>query len=297
MNFILNNKLAIFLIFTIFYCLFNYQLIEGLDGGRYIKNRETGEVRLATSKEIAVADSTVEKFMTTRELDEAVKSEKRWDQTKAMDKNAEDWKKELEKKELEKKKLVKNVVNEKGGAIKRLVENIDGEKGQAIEQAAADQMKSIVETGPTNQQGTDEIAAQSSDDVVAESLKHVKKLQTDAFERAKKHTEDAMAQSKIFNEKLFGTQGDATDQSKEEKENPYTLASQGENEIKGAGSDVAKLKKQRDSLARELSCEGRCKLLYETSFICNNGDCLCENGEDYKIHGKCDQFHLNPGEA
>ena len=51
MNFIFNNKLAIFLIFLIFYCLFNYHLQEGNTGQIKI-DRETGQSKPATEKDI-----------------------------------------------------------------------------------------------------------------------------------------------------------------------------------------------------------------------------------------------------
>ena len=45
MNFILNNKLAIFLIFMMFYCLFNYHLQEGME----VKiDKETGQAKQKT---------------------------------------------------------------------------------------------------------------------------------------------------------------------------------------------------------------------------------------------------------
>ena len=114
----------------------------------------------------------------------------------------------------------------------------------------------------------------------------------------------------------------------------FGLSSQKYGGLSGQGSQVAKnskeLIKQRDRLAAQLSCEERCKYLYDkdTGFLCDSGNCICKilkhkkhllklpreynknynnNFEGftskkmskyiYRTHGKCDSDEMNTGDA
>ena len=262
--------LVAFLIFIILYCLFNYQLIEGFPNQIKV-DRATGIATPATQEDISTRNAIEQMAMETREINETIKMGNQYDRMESM------------------------------GAAKRMVENIDGEKGKAMEEKAAKEMKSIIDTGsrplmPTpKQRKTDQIAAQNSLNAVSKVQEQVKKLQDDAMKRSKKLTKELQAFGKeaIKSTPLM----EAANPFSSAKQNPFSLATQDENEIKGAGSDITKLKKQRNDLANELSCEKRCKLLYNATFICDNGDCLCKNMENYKKHGTCHNSEINRGDS
>ena len=60
MNFIVDNKFAIFLSFMIFYCLFNYRLQEGYDNKTLKQNIKTKEVTVANEEDKKAANKARE---------------------------------------------------------------------------------------------------------------------------------------------------------------------------------------------------------------------------------------------
>jgi hypothetical protein len=289
MNFILNNKLATFLIFLILYCLFNYQLntmVEGFDpDGRYIKNRATGKVRIASSKEIANADSTVANAMEAREVSEAATKEVARDREIALDAKTPTQQKEATE----------------TGALARKVDAIDGDAGQEAEKAAAAEMSALLdrpraETGARGDalgggskmaQAAAAAAAKLSKMAMASTMKDVKRAQDIAIE----NLQGSVSSSKGIEKKLANVSAN------------YGLADQGEGfgGVTGAGSEVSgsaknnskELIKQRDRVAGQLPCKERCEYLYDnqTGYICDSGNCICKVKKD-NIN-----FSNLPGEA
>ena len=257
MNFILNNKLAIFLIFIIFYCLFNYRLKEGLASSRIIKNRKTGEMRFATKKEITDADANVASAMEARKINEA-------------------------------KSL---------GAAGRLVENIDGKKGQAIEQAAADEMRALATSKQqatevaTKQNAAKQATKLASENVSKETQKMkkiVKKMQDDAASRAKKLTNKLQS----FGESVK----DATPfglASQGESFNGVV----GAGCRRGASSKELRRQRNNlaSELPCEERCKtlyGK-----NTAHLCESNNCVCKINREYIYRGQCEAAELERGEA
>ena len=274
MNFILNNKLATFLIFMIFYCLFNYQLKEGFDvNGRYIKNRKTGKVRVASSKEIKDADAAVASAMEEREVSEAAKNELKFDRAEKLnEKTPAQQKKEIE------------------GAGGRFVEKIDGETGQSMEKAQGEALTELQDKGTLAETGSRLKVADNK--MVAKAAEAAKKLSKMAMASTMKDVARAQ-DAAIENLRASVTSSKGIAKKAAGVAASYGLADQGEgfNGVVGAGSEVSgsakyskAVIKQRDRVATQLPCKKRCKYLYDdqTAYICDSGNCICKIERDGK---------------
>ena len=296
MNFIFNNKLAIFLIFMIFYCLFNYHLQEGME----VKiDKATGEAKPATKEDIKAKNDLREKMIKLQKkvsapggaMDQAVEKQK-------VQQAAEKELSHDRKAALSAKTPTQQKKTTESSALSRMVETIDGEKGKKTEENAARDMSALLDKAPDADSGERAKALGTGGGMAEEARKAAANLSTIAMKDTMKAVAQAqnaavenltssVAQSKNLDKKLSGVA------------KSYGLASQGKevDGVIGAVSDKTsgfmgkcqkwkpkELIKQRDRIAARFGCQERCKYLYDdqTDFLCDSGNCICKINRDKK---------------
>ena len=345
MNFIVDNKFAIFLSFMIFYCLFNYRLQEGYDNKTLKQNIKTKEVTVANEEDKKAANKARENAETIRnklkpQTDEIMENQDVEKSAEAeLDRDREiSLEKAGTKQEQEAK--IKKALSES-----RKVEAIDGKKGQEIEQKAAEDMKKLLNKGSpepeTNARLSHSAAKQQKNAADTEMAKKAAQAAKDLASTAMSSTMRDVAKAQdvaIENLRASVTSSKKTEKKIGEIASSFGLSSQKYGGLSGQGSQVAKnskgLIKQRDRLAAQLSCQERCKYLYDknTGYLCDSGNCICKilkhkkhllklpgqyntnynNCEGftsrkkkkksrskyiYRTHGKCDSDEINTGDA
>ena len=305
MNFIFNNKLAIFLIFMMFYCLFNYHLQEGME----VKiDKETGQAKQKTKEDIKAQSDLQNKIRESalKKQAELSKPGGAMDQAEEKQKIQQAAEKELShdrKAALSAKTPTQQKKITESSALSRMVESIDGEKGKKTEENAARDMSALLdkEEAPDADSGERAKALGTGGGMAEEARKAAANLSTIAMKDTMKKVAEAqnaavenltssISQSKNLDKKLSGVAKN------------YGLASQGEgvDGVVGAGSEVSgstknsnELIKQRDRIAARFGCEERCKYLYDdqTGFLCDSGNCICKINRDKK------ELLKLPGEA
>ena len=222
MNFIFNNKLAIFLIFLIFYCLFNYHLQEGNTGQIKI-DRETGQSKPATEKDIESQKKLQEGMkklqreasdkhgLTMEEAQKAADAAKLLSEKKEKDEQEKKKVQEAAEKELKHDReaalSAKTPTEQKkateGSALQRMVESIDGETGQNMEKKAASEMSKLLdkkkgESAPEADTGAraKALGARDEGDEGDEDNKTALKMEEEAEQRIQKMAESL--KEKVF---------------------------------------------------------------------------------------------------
>ena len=302
MNFIFNNKLAIFLIFMIFYCLFNYHLQEGME----VKiDKATGEAKQKTKEDIKAQSDLQNKIRESalKKQAELSKPGGAMDQAVEKQKVQQAAEKELShdrKAALSAKTPTQQKKITESSALSRMVESIDGEKGKKTEENAARDMSALLdkEEAPDADSGERAKALGTGGGMAEEARKAAANLSTIAMKDTMKKVAEAqnaavenltssISQSKNLDKKLSGVA------------KSYGLASQGKevDGVVGAVSDKTSgfmgkcqkwkpkaLIKQRDRIAARFGCQERCKYLYDdqTDFLCDSGNCICKINRDKK---------------
>ena len=338
MNFIVDNKFAIFLSFMIFYCLFNYRLQEGYDNKTLKQNIKTKEVTVANEEDKKAANKARENAETIRnelkpQTDEIMENQDVEKSAEAELDRDRDIALEKAGTKQEQEAKIKKALSES-----RKVEAIDGKKGQEMEQKAAEDMKKLLNKGSpepeTNARLSHSAAKQQKNDADTEMAKKAAQAAKDLASTAMSSTMRDVAKAQdvaIENLRASVTSSKKTEKKIGEIASSFGLSSQKYGGLSGQGSQVAKnSKEQRDRLAAQLSCEERCKYLYDkdTGFLCDSGNCICKilkhkkhllklpreynknynnNFEGftskkmskyiYRTHGKCDSDEMNTGDA
>ena len=322
MNFIFNNKLAIFLIFLIFYCLFNYT-ISGFQEGMEVKiNDETGaaeqkdegDIKAEKDLQNSIREDAIKKQAQIR--DKALETQKELSKPGGAMDQAEEKQKIQKAAEAELKHDREAALSAKtqteqkkateSSALGRMVESIDGETGQEMEKAA---LKNLSESVDKTRKTEDENKSAESPD--ADSGERAKALGTGGIaEEAKAAAEQlSTIAMKETMQKVAQLQTEAVDsinKSNSHSKNldkklsgvakSYGLASQGKgfrgvrgNQRSGFVGKCQRwnpkeLIKQRDRVAARFGCKERCKYLYDdkTGFLCDSGSCICKINSNNK---------------
>ena len=317
MNFIFNNKLAIFLIFMMFYCLFNYT-ISGFQEGYDVKiDKTTGEAKQKTKEDIIAQTDMQNKLRKAafKKQAELSKPGGAMDQAEEKQKIQQAAEKELShdrKAALSAKSATQQKKATEGSALARMVESIDGETGQEMEKAALKNLsESVDKTTKTEDEnksaeapdantgergkalgtggGMAEEARKAAANLSTIAMKDTMKAVAQAQNAAVENLTSSVAQSKNLDKKLSGVA------------KSYGLASQGDeadeaDAVVGAENTSGfvrnkcqkwspkELIKQRDRVANRFGCQERCKYLYDdqTGFLCDSGNCICKINRDKK---------------
>ena len=337
MNFIVDNKFAIFLSFMIFYCLFNYRLQEGYDNKTLKQNIKTKEVTVANEEDKKAANKARENAETIRnelkpQTDEIMENQDVEKSAEAELDRDRDIALEKAGTKQEQEAKIKKALSES-----RKVEAIDGKKGQEMEQKAAEDMKKLLNSPEpeTNARLSHSAAKQQKNAADTEMAKKAAQAAKDLASTAMSSTMRDVAKAQdvaIENLRASVTSSKKTEKKIGEIASSFGLSSQKYGGLSGQGSQVASkgLIKQRDRLAAQLSCQERCKYLYDknTGYLCDSGNCICKilkhkkhllklpgqyntnynnNFEGftskkmskyiYRTHGKCDSDEMNTGDA
>ena len=257
--------LSIFLIFVIFYCLFNFTLVEGF------KDDEGAE------KGVAVAQKAAKEV-----------------EVKGMIKRA------LRPPPLEKPKgglgsdAWEKMSDEEGKKLARL----DEQKGPI-------QMIKDRKTGKIRIASPEEIKMRKEyeKNMVGEQIEAEKKIAQQDFENKKRLEEQQAEEKKRAEKKLEDSAKNALAAAEDGFKSDQLYGAGAEvGDSKTPSSQCAEFIEQRDRLAERLPCEKRCAALYENDkkflgSICEQQICRCkfnqsENKKDslkffYKNHGNC----------
>ena len=301
----------------IFYCLFNYRLQEGYDNKTLKQNIKTKEVTVANEEDKKAANKARENAETIRnelkpQTDEIMENQDVEKSAEAeLDRDREIALEKAGTKQEQEAKIKKALSESRKAAedMKKLLNSPEPETNARLSHSAAKQQKNAADTEMAKK------AAQAAKDLASTAMSSTMRDVAKAKDVAIENLRASVTSSKKTEKKIG------------EIASSFGLSSQKYGGLSGQGSQVASkgLIKQRDRLAAQLSCQERCKYLYDkdTGFLCDSGNCICKilkhkkhllklpreynNYEGftskkmskyiYRTHGKCDSDEMNTGDA